>query len=221
MKLNRKYFGFIEQVLSSNRLKHSLGVMDVMGELAGIYGLDPEKARIIGLLHDAGKDLRPEQQEQLIEAGNTKIFFECDRNYNFYLHGPVGATLVQKRLGIDDELILDAIANHTFYGNSRYFNHPMCWCLRFSDILEPNRDFREVKWLHHGLYRLKELVYAGRLDEGAFLQTGWLLQWFQEDGFPIHPNIIKTHKYFANEVNSKPLFIEPNLVEIQTDTKLG
>ena len=105
---------FLITILTPKRLEHSLGVMQVMGELAEVYGLDPEKARIIGILHDAGKDLPPDVQRQLIVEGNIQIQHACDVNYYHYLHGPVGAFLVQKELGITDELILGAIISHTF-----------------------------------------------------------------------------------------------------------
>ena len=182
--------------------------MEVMGDLAEVYGLDPDNARIIGLLHDAGKDLDPERQQKLIKSGRIQVYHKCEWDYVLYLHGLVGAVLVQDELGINDALILEAIINHTYAGNGRYFDHPMCWCLRFADILEPNRDFRSVKWLYPNLERLRETVFAGRLAKGAYLQTGWILQWFQEDNFPIHPNMIKTHLSFAARLEVTPMFQE-------------
>lgn len=190
-----------------------------MGALAEVYGLDAEKARLIGLLHDAGKDLDPEQQAQFLATGDIKIYYECEKNYNFFLHGPVGAALVQERLGIGDDLILEAITNHTYYGNGKSFDHPMCWCLRFADILEPYRDFRAVKWLNKGLDRLRKVVYAGRMAEGVYLQTGWMLQWFQEDGLPIHPNLVKSHQRFAKKMNAAPMFQEPVENDTQAEEK--
>ena len=43
----------LEAALTPARLRHSLGVMQVMGELASVYGLDREQAMTAGLLHDA------------------------------------------------------------------------------------------------------------------------------------------------------------------------
>ena len=61
-------------------------------------------------------------------------------------------------------------------------SEPICWCLRFSDLLEPTRDWSKVRWLGKGVVRLQEAAYAGRLAESAFLQTGWLIQRFGEAG---------------------------------------
>jgi HD superfamily phosphohydrolase YqeK len=57
------YFPQLEASLTPARLRHSLGVMQVMGELAPVYELNREQAMIAGLLHDAAKDFSPEQQE--------------------------------------------------------------------------------------------------------------------------------------------------------------
>ncbi|MCJ7702299.1 MAG: bis(5'-nucleosyl)-tetraphosphatase (symmetrical) YqeK [Anaerolineales bacterium] len=202
------YMTYLKQILTPKRLEHSLGVRQVMGELAEVYELDKEKALTIGLLHDAGKDLSPTRRKQILAEASIEIRHEVERNYLFYLHGPVGAYLVRKELGITDELILGAIETHTYAGNSQNFNHPLCWCLRFADILEPNRDFRAVKRLHKGKERLRNLVYAGQMAEGAYLHSGWLLRWFEEDGLPIHPNIRRVHQDLAAQLNLDDTFLE-------------
>lgn len=182
-------------------MEHSVGVMQTMGELAEVYGLDREKAQSIGLLHDAGKDLPPGQQKQLIREGRIEIRYPCDNDYNLYLHGPVGSYFVQKELGITDQLILDAITMHTFAKNGENFNHPMVWCLRFSDILEPNRDWDAVKWLRDRVEILRELAFAGRMVEGAFLQTSCLVTWFEEVGMPVHPNMRRVKDEVTAQLN--------------------
>ncbi|MGB8980915.1 MAG: bis(5'-nucleosyl)-tetraphosphatase (symmetrical) YqeK [Anaerolineales bacterium] len=199
---NEHYIKFLEQVLTPKRLAHSLGAMHVMGELANVYGLDVEKARTIGLLHDAGKDLPPEQQKQLFEEAGIEIRFECERDYVFYLHGPVGSYFVQKNLGIRDELILDAITVHTYYGNGKNFHHPMCWCLRFSDLLEPTRDWRQWAWFHDGVEELRKIVYEGRMEQGSHMHLGLLIKWFDEQGMPVHPNMRSYHQELSARLKS-------------------
>jgi len=195
-----RYLPFLEKVLTPRRLDHSLGVMQLMGELAEVYGLDREKALTIGILHDAGKDLPPDQQKQLIDEGNIQIQHACESDYVYYLHAPVGSYFVRRELGIDNELILDAIATHTYFGNTSYFNDPLSWCLRFSDILEPTRNWGREKRLLEGAKRLKELVFAGKLVEGAFLQTGVIIQWYEEKGVPVHPNMRRVKQELAAQL---------------------
>lgn len=191
----RPYIEFLEKVLTPGRLKHSLGVMQVMSELAEVYNLDLEKSILAGLLHDAGKDLPIEKQKQIIKEARISIRSKYDRDYVNILHGPVGAYFVYQQLGITDPLILDAIAMHTYYGAGGNYDSPLVWCLRFSDILEPNRTWDEkAHWIRDGKPRLRSLVYSGRLDEAAFFQTGLIIRFFEEIGNLVHPNVRKVYR---------------------------
>lgn len=189
------YLEFLKTVITVARLRHSLGVMQVMAELSVVYQLDKEEALTAGLLHDAAKDLSPQEWEAVVQKAGIKITCEQDQDYLHYLHGPVSAVLVKERLDIEDSLLLEAIASHTFYGDGQYFNHPLTWCLRFSDILEPNRNWQTVRWLRDGLSFFRKIAFSGELDMAAFYQTGWLIDWFKETGKPIHPNM---HMVFKN-----------------------
>lgn len=203
-----QYLPFLEKELTPSRLIHSLGVMEVMGELANVYSLDQNKALTIGILHDAGKDLSPEKQTALINVSNIQISYECETNYVLYLHGPVGSYFVQRELGIDDDLILDAITGHTYFGNSPNFHHPLSWCMRFSDILEPNRDWGQEKIILHCAERLRKLAYSGQMKKAAFLQTGCLLRWYEEKGMPIHPTMRRVKQELGVELGLDDSFLE-------------
>lgn len=200
---NHQYLPFLEIVLTPYRLEHSVGVMQVMGELAEVYELDKEKAQTIGILHDAGKDLPESKINELLDEGNIQITHECETNYVLYLHGPVGSYFVHKELGMVDELILDAIKTHTYYGygTSKHFDDPMAWCLRFSDILEPTRQWGQEVILLECANKLRKLVYKGRMKEGAFLQTGCLIKWFEEKGMPVHPTMRKINQELGIELS--------------------
>jgi len=195
-----RYLAYLRQELTPKRLQHSLGVMQVMGELAKVYGLEREQALTVGLLHDAAKELEPTRQMEIVKEANIEIRCECDNNFHYYLHGPVGAYIVNKELGIDDPMVLDAITFHTYYGYGANFNAPICWCLRFADILEPTRDWSKVKWLCDNVDRLADIVYSGQMAEGAFLQTGWLIKWFVEEGKPVHPNMEREYRELSNQL---------------------
>jgi predicted HD superfamily hydrolase involved in NAD metabolism len=174
--------------------------MQVMEKLAEVYDLEPGKALTAGLLHDAAKDLSVIRQKEVLKQADIEIHYECDNDFDSCLHGPVGAYLVNKELDINDPEILDAIAFHTYYGRGVNFNSPLSWCLRFSDILEPNRDWSRVKWLCSNVDRLADVVYSGHMAEGAFLQTGWLIKWFTEDGMPVHPNMERVYQEFSSRL---------------------
>lgn len=204
----RSYLTFLKETLTPKRFEHSLGVAQVMGELAQVYALNRERAVTMGLLHDAAKDLTPPQQAEIISQANIEICYECELNYALYLHGPVSAYVVQHELGIADEAILDAIEMHTYYGNKATFDDPICWCLRFADILEPNRTWSGVRWLRDNVSRLRDVVYAGRMAEGALLQSGWLVKWFTEAGMPVHPNMQRVYRELSAALQVDDSFLE-------------
>ncbi len=191
------YLPFLTCVLTPARLRHSQGVMQVMGELAGVYAIDRELAETTGLLHDAAKDLPAEQVECIVQANAIPLPTPEDRDYVLYLHGPVGAAFVRQELGIQDPRVLDAIYMHTYAGEGANYNAPLTWCLHVSDILEPNRDWSQVPWMREGAPRLRELAFAGRLEEAMLLQTGLLIDWFSTKGYPVHPNMRKVYQELA------------------------
>jgi len=194
------YLPFLQSVLTPARLRHSIGVMQVMTDLAPIYDLDTEIAQTTGLLHDAGKDLPPEQIKALLKEGDIPIQHDCDSHYVLYLHGPVGATLVQQALGIEDAEILGAIRTHTFYGDGPYFDSGLTWCLRFADILEPNRDWSHEPILFDCAAGLREYATNGQMAAGKYLQADSLIRWFEAKGFPVHPNLRRVKNEYHKEV---------------------
>jgi HD superfamily phosphohydrolase YqeK len=167
--------------------------MDVMGELAPVYSLDPEQALLVGLLHDAAKDMDPARQLELAEEADLPTSHPWDRE-PLYLHGPVGAHVAEAELGVRDAAVLGAIATHTYWGDGPVFDTCLSWCQRFADLLEPGRDWSSFDLLREGLARFRELVYTGRLREAALLQTKWLIEWFEDGGVLVHPSMRRVQR---------------------------
>jgi predicted HD superfamily hydrolase involved in NAD metabolism len=194
------YTDYLECILTPHRFQHSLDVMEVMGELAEVYQLDRTQAMTAGLLHDAAKDLEPEQLLALAEEARIEFRHPCER-LPVYLHAPVSAYLVSKELGITDSLILDAISTHSYFGVGDNFDGPFSWCLRSADLVEPGREWKGVK-------RLRSVVYAGRLEEAALLQCSWLIKFLPEIGIPVHPNLIESFRLLSTMLNAGEAFCE-------------
>jgi predicted HD superfamily hydrolase involved in NAD metabolism len=195
-----QYLPFLRRAISPKRLEHSLGVMQVMAELSSIYSLDPDRATTAALLHDAGKELTPAQQAEIVAEAKIKLQQPYDLDYVHYFHGPVGSLYVHREMCISDSVILDAITTHTYYGTGANFDTPLSWCLRCADLLEPGRDWSRVKWLN-GIARMRMAAYGGHLAEAAFLETGWLIQWFEADGVPVHPNMLRVFQELSAKLN--------------------
>ena len=200
IEVPQRYADFLQQKLTPPRLQHSLGVMQVMQELTPIYALDPTRARLAGLLHDAARELPAERLLALAHEAGIPIEHEAD-THPIYLHGPVGAHIVSTALYVDDPIILNAIAAHTDWHDDGADEATLVMCLRCSDILAPVRP-----WL--GMKKLGEFVYAGRIQEATLLRRGWLIEYFEEGQIPVHPNLRKQFLAHMAEWNVEPDFFE-------------
>jgi len=187
-----RYLPFLRSLLTPSRLQHSLGVMQVMAELTPIYSLDRAQAMTAGLLHDSARDLSSEYQLALVEEAGIELLDPCEQ-HPVYLHALVGAYLVAKELGITDRLILDAIAAHSYAGNGHNIDAPLSRCLRFADILAPIQEWK-------GMKKLRSVVYARRTDKAALLQCGWLIEYFQEQRVPVHPNLARQYQALVSKL---------------------
>ncbi len=102
----------LQERLSPKRYRHCVQVMEESGRLAERFGADREKCRIAGLLHDCARELSPEQYSWLgvcVPPDGQDAF--DGYNGNLY-HGRAGRILAERRYGIRDREILDAIGEH-------------------------------------------------------------------------------------------------------------
>lgn len=111
VELKEKIKKDLREILSEKRYNHSIGVMEMAGELAKLYNVDVEKAMLAGLLHDNAKEMSPEELIQYVDDNNIKIS-EVERINTKILHGKVGADIAKRKYGVNEE-IQKAIEYHT------------------------------------------------------------------------------------------------------------
>ena len=175
------YLSYLTQHLTPARIQHSLGVMQVMEQLAPIYELNPTTARLAGLAHDAAKELPP---PQMIEIARMMHFplndpSDCDP---LYLHGPCSAYVASHEMGVNDPLILEAIFRHSYVGDGPVQSPVFCWCLRFADMLEPGRDWHDVR------SSLQPLIFADQMGQAAHELMEWLVPFLESMNIFPHPS---------------------------------
>jgi predicted HD superfamily hydrolase involved in NAD metabolism len=197
-RLVDRYQPYLQRALTPERLAHSLGVMRVMGDLAAIYHLDPVQALVAGLLHDAAKDLPPVRQVALAEEARLAFAYPCER-LPVYLHAAVGAYLLSRDLGIGDPVVLEAVRAHSYAADGPGFDAPFSRCLRLADLLAPARPWT-------GMDKLRHTAYAGRVREAALLQAGWVIEYFDETGIPIHPYLARDFERLSAELDVDDTF---------------
>jgi predicted HD superfamily hydrolase involved in NAD metabolism len=122
-----------------HRSAHVVRVAELGGHLAHAHGLDPEPARIAGLLHDLARLFGPERLlEESARRGIPIGPFE--RANPIVLHAPLGAELAREEFGITDESVLSAIRKHTL---ADAVMSPLDAVVYLADGLEPGRAFPE------------------------------------------------------------------------------
>ncbi len=171
----------LKKILSERRYIHSVGVMEMCETLAKIYGVDVEKAKIAGLLHDNAKEMSPEEMLDYVEKNNIEIT-EIERINTPILHGKIGADIAKKKYGVDKQ-IEDAIKYHT---TTNIKMDTLAKILYVSDKIEMNRmsdeyniqEEREVakKDLDRAVLmiidsNIESLIKKGKLIEQESIET--------------------------------------------------
>jgi len=177
----------IQKRLSANRFQHSLRVAEVARRLAEQYRVEPEKAYTTGLLHDYAKGLSGQQLLDLAEKHGL-IDDPVDRLVPDLLHGPVGACLVREELGLEDDLMLAAIANHTLGSLDM---SPLEEIIFLADMIEPGRDYP-------GLERLQCLTERS-LEEGMLFGLESTIRYCLEERRIIHPRSIAVRNHYLQK----------------------
>jgi predicted HD superfamily hydrolase involved in NAD metabolism len=111
-----RYLLLVRTQLSDARIRHSIGVMQVMADLAPIHSLDHTQAVTAGLLHDVARDVRDADLLAFAENVGIPLHHPCER-HPVYLHALVGAHQVEQQLGVTDPAVIDAIAAQSYAGD--------------------------------------------------------------------------------------------------------
>lgn len=141
----------LERILSERlhpgRFQHTLGVAETAMRLALRFGVDPQRARLAGLLHDCAKSMA--YGEMLARVRGMDGVDEDERGMEPVLHAPVGAVEAQKEFGVQDPEILSAIRCHTL---GKPDMTPLETLIFVADFIEPGRKFFD------GLDRVRALA---------------------------------------------------------------
>ena len=124
-------------MLGEDRYEHTLGVAYTAANLAGIYGVDKDKAIRAGMLHDCAKCYDAEEVLYLCKKYDIKITDVERRNPTALLHGKVGAKLAADEYGEKDEAVLAAIECHT---TGKPDMNMLEKIIFVADYIEPSRD---------------------------------------------------------------------------------
>ncbi|SDK52862.1 bis(5'-nucleosyl)-tetraphosphatase (symmetrical) YqeK [Sediminibacillus albus] len=129
----------VEPQLNKARFEHTIRVTDTALELAKKYGGKLKTVELAAIFHDYAKYRNRAEMQRWIE---TEPLPKDLLDYHHELwHGPVGALLVKREAGIENEDVLSAIRWHT---TGRAAMSHIEKLVFLADYIEPGRDFPGV-----------------------------------------------------------------------------
>lgn len=173
----------LQQMLSPKRFEHSLKVMEASIQLAEKYGEDVEKAALAGLVHDCAKNMGTEDIFSLCDKYGI-IVDDIMKRQPALLHGLVGSYLATDLFGIEDTIILDAIADHTM---GRAGMDRLSSILFIADYIEATRDYPGVE----------EIRDAAQISLGKAIVKGIdnTIMHILKKGELLHPQTVATRNW--------------------------
>lgn len=159
----------LERTLSKDRYRHTLEVARLAAGLARRHGEDPAAAALAGLLHDAGRRFDPAGMIRYARRRRLPVpaLAATLRNSPLLTHAYISADLAERRFGVDDPKVLEAIAEHTLGrpGMSRFAR-----LLYVADFASADRGFPSAARVRR--LAARDLDRAFR--EAARLKTHWV-----------------------------------------------
>ena len=101
----------LKEILSEKRYIHSIGVMERAEELAKIYGVDVDQAKLVGLTHDIAKEFTKEQAIEYVKKHRI-VLDEIEKEQPGLLHGKIGAHICREKYKFTKQM-QKAIEYHT------------------------------------------------------------------------------------------------------------
>ena len=133
----------VRKRLSEKRFYHSQCVAEEAVRLAVLYGADPEKARLAGLLHDILKDTPAEEQLKILQGFGIMMNDTELANQKLW-HAISGAAFLEFGLGIRDRELLSAVRCHTSGRKNMTLLEKV---LFVADYISADRDYPGVEEL--------------------------------------------------------------------------
>lgn len=181
--------------VSGKRLKHIEGVAEVAKKIARAYDCDPYMAQLAAWLHDSCKEHKPRDLVNEARAFNIK-FGPLEEAQGHLLHGPVAAEVARTELGVTNEEVLAAIAEHTLG------NVPMCRLsevLFLADCLEEGRSHDYTAPIWASLSLNDEI----NVDRAMVTAMDLGLMHLMETARPIHPRTVDVRNYYLEKMQAK------------------
>jgi len=177
--------------LLEDRFFHSLNVADMARELALIYGEDPEKAYLAGLVHDCTKNTPPETQLAMMENGGMHLT-PLERNNRKLWHAMSGSIFIQSAYGITDPAVIGAVRYHTT-GKA---------AMTLLEKIVYTADFTSAERDYPGVEHIRTLAKRD-LDAAVYEGAAFTVKKLSAASLDVHPDTVEAMQYYAAHAERK------------------
>lgn len=178
----------LKEILSTKRYRHSVGVMERAEELANIYNVDINAAKLVGIAHDIAKEMTSE--EVFKYANNNKIVFDdIEKKQPSLLHSKIGADICKKKYNFTESM-QEAIIYHTTGSENMDM---LAKIIFIADATEKNRNFENLEYL--------VTLSNSNIDEAIVYYLDATIKGVINKKQLIHPNSVLTRNSFLDKIN--------------------
>ena len=161
------------------RFRHCRDVSQTAVRLAERWDADIEKARLAGILHDCARNLKG---EELLKTSRQfgMIPSPLELLQPALIHAPLGAIIAERRFGISEPQVLQAIRRHTTGAPQMTLLDKVIY---LSDCIEPGRNFSGVR-------KIRDMAVED-LDAAVLLAYEHSILFVVANGGLLHPNTVE------------------------------
>ena len=173
----------VSSFLKPSRMEHTLNVASISVKLAKIYEADIKKAETAALLHDIAKNLSLQEMLKYCEKYDI-IIDSMQKEQKSLLHSIVAEAIAFYELGINDNLILNAIRFHTTGCTGM---EVLTKIVFLADAIEPLRSYNGVDELR--------ILAETDLDSACIKSLDNTISYLISQNEKIHSDTIDTRNF--------------------------
>lgn len=158
----------LKQRVKHSRYKHSVSVAKTARLMARAYGIDPDMARMAGLLHDWDKSLSTEELRDRVDTYAIDVDPEIVNDMPWLLHGPTAAAVLADKHPEFDHAVYQAISRHTLGAPNM---SKLDMIIFVADKIEPTHPVPVYQALYNRIGRLDlfDLYFAVQQENLSYL----------------------------------------------------
>ena len=172
------------------RFRHCRDVSQTAVRLAERWDADIEKARLAGILHDCARNLKG---EELLKTSRQfgMIPSPLELLQPALIHAPLGAIIAERRFGISEPQVLQAIRRHTTGAPQMTLLDKVIY---LSDCIEPGRNCSGVR-------KIRDMAVED-LDAAVLLAYEHSILFVVANGGLLHPNTVEGRNSLLMELKA-------------------